>query len=193
MADEITVKDEGGGSFQSHSEGSFSAVCVDVIDLGERLKTYQGTDPKVAKTLALVFVTEERDEKGKLIEISSEMTVSMFERAALRQFLEGWRGKSYTDEQAKAGVPLHKLVGNGAWISIEHKESRSKRTYAKIKSISPLPKGLPIPDGSDYIRGEYWAKRKAAYAEEVAKFRKQSSADDEYESLVGDSSDDMPF
>lgn len=193
MADEINAKDNGGGGFLPHPEGQFGAVCVDTIDLGERLKTW-GNKPKVSPMCALVFMTgEENESTGHLHDVHQEFTVSMFESASLRLFLEAWRGRSYTEEQAKAGVPLHKLVGQAALISVEHKKSAKGRTYAVIKSIMPLPKGMIAPavnlDG--YERAAFWEDRKKGYRDELANFRATSAPADNYASVPPNGVDDM--
>jgi hypothetical protein len=199
MADVINAKDNGGGGFKPHPEGQFGAVCVDVIDLGERLKTW-GDKPKVAQMCALVFMTgEQNEETGHLHDVHQEFTVSMFESANLRLFLEAWRGRSYTEEQAKDGVPLHKLVGQPALISVTHKASKKGRTYATIQSIMPLPKGMVAPsvDPEQYERASFWADRKKGYADELATFRSRTApAADEYAGVPANGVDDisnLPF
>lgn len=195
MADEVTAKDSG-VKFLPHPEGQFVAQCVDVVNLGERVKTFPGTPAKVQPVVALVFQTGELREDGTPFEISAEFTVSMNERAGLRLFLEAWRGKSYTEDEAKAGVPLHKLAGAAALISVEHKQSAQGRTYGKIKGISPLPKQMPKPDFvTAYGRQDYWTEKKAKYAEEVKAFKADTEAPhDDFVTGTGETNaSDLPF
>jgi len=56
----------------------------------------------------------------------------MNERSGLRRFLESWRGRSYTPDQAAEGVPLHLLEGLSALLTIEHRRSAKGRAYARI-------------------------------------------------------------
>ena len=178
MADQITAKDEG-VKFLPHPEGQYGARCVDVIDLGNRVEQYQGKPPRVAHKCALVFDAGEKNpENGEPHVVHVEFTVSMFERAGLRLFLESWRGRSYREDEARDGVPLHKLEGAAALISVEHKESKGGRTYAKIKTISPLPKGMAPPELNGYKRAEFWAKKKEEYAAELAKAQPKKVDDD---------------
>lgn len=195
MADEVNAIN-GGGKFTPHPEGQYAAVCVDVVAMGDKVDAFPGSPPKISAKCALVFRSGERNDTGEDIDISAEFTVSMYETAALRKFLESWRGKSYTEEQAKQGVPVHKLVSVGALLSVEHKKSAAGRTYAKIKSISPLPKQMTAPELTGYERAPFWADRKKAYAEEVAKFRQQAmaSSHDDYQDPGSDDVDDeLPF
>ena len=193
MADSVTAQDKGSG-FVAHDEGQFAAVCVDVVDLGERVEQYPGKPARIVAKCALVFVT---DTVGETKEIAREVTVSMGEKANLRAFLEAWRGKSYTPEQATAGVPLHKLVGHAALISVEHKRSAKGRTYGLIKTIAPLPKSMAAPSENGYARADFWAERKKGYAEEAKQWAAKMLATSDEPPLPpedeGDPDDDLPF
>jgi hypothetical protein len=188
MTDEITAQDSG-STFTPHAEGQFAAVCVDVVDLGQRVEQFAGKPPRLAPKCALVFLTTAADKS----DIAAEVTVSMGEKANLRILLESWRGKSYTPEQAAAGVPLHKLVGQPALLSVEHKRSGKGKTYAKIKTISPLPAGLPAPSADGYKRPDFWAERKKQYAEEAARFQATVVARSEEPVQPVEEDDDLPF
>ena len=194
--DECTARDDG-PRFTPHPEGQFAAVCVDAINLGERLESFGGKSPKITPKVALVFRTGEQNADDALIDVSAEFSLFMSPKAALRLFLESWRGKSYTDEQAREGVPLHKLAGNGALLSVEHKTSAGGRTYAKIKSVAPLPKQMPAPAGDGYQRADYWAERKTEYAEQVRKHRAETvvarHGDEPDPTDSGEDDDDLPF
>lgn len=150
-ADQITARDEG-GTFERPPADGYSAVCVDTIDLGYFF------DPKwkkVTHRCAIVWQLDGRDSKGKLFEIAQRYTVSMGEKAYLRRDLGAWRGKSYTDEEARDGAPLHKLVGVPAYITVEHNVSGDK-TYANVVGITKLPKGLTPAKEENYVRSEHW-------------------------------------
>lgn len=177
--DEVTAKDSG-GNFTPHSEGQFAAICVDVVNLGVNVETFPGQEPREVAKVALVFATGERQEDKSLTLVTVEMTLSANEKANLRKFLESWRGKSYTAEQAEAGLPVNKLYGQSALISIEHVLTRKGRKFAKIASIGPLPKAMSGPDGKtimEYERPKFMEDRKAAYAAALAKHREARGDD----------------
>ncbi len=202
--DSITAKSSG-KTFTPHPEGQFVAVCCDVIDFGEKVEEFVGTPAKLSHKCGLVFRTGELGEDGKPIDVMREFTVSMNDKANLRKFLEAWRAKSYTEEQAQEGAPLDKLVGVGCLLTIEHKTSGAGRTYANVIGISPIPKQMAsyaLPSCVDYERPEYLTKRKDEYAEEARAFRatinapKSGRSDDHAfndfpEAQDGD--DDLPF
>jgi len=195
--DEATAKDAGGG-FDPHSEGQHSLLCVDVVNLGLKIDEFPGSEPKEVGKAALVFASGERHDDNSLVIVTVEMTLSMYEKANMRQFLESWRGRSYPAEQAEAGVPLHKLQGQNGLASIEHITTRRNRLFAKIRSISPLPDGMEPPDPKildEYERPDFFTERKKEYAQQLAEFRsRRSQAPDDYEEAESiEDDDDLPF
>lgn len=178
MADSITVKHEQSKGFEPTPEGSQQAVCVDVIDLGERTDTFPGQDTRLVHKVAIVFqVADVNAETGKRFDIAAEFTLSMNEKAALRKFLSQWRGKDYSEAEAEAGVPLDKLVGANAIISVVHKISKGKgRKYGIVSAVTPLLKGMGKIAAEGYERGAYWDTRKAEYAAGVTAYRASIAA-----------------
>lgn len=204
--DAVTAK-SGDKPFPIHPEGQFGARCVDVIDLGESVVNYPGTQPYLAQKVVLVFWTGEKDEEtGKPLNLSNEFTLSMGKKANMRKFLESWRGKSYTEDEAKDGVPIDRLYGAPALISTEHKPTKAGKTFCAISSISPLPKAMvnaiPKVEAIEYERDEWWSKKKEQYAKEAEEFRKQSrpkssgsDKDHEFHDFPGEDEgdDELPF
>ena len=168
MPDKMTLKDSG-GSFTPHAVGQFAARCVDVIDLGQRIETFPGSPPRIVDKVALVYWSDSDSEPH---DVAREFSASLNEKAAVRKWLEDWRGRSYTREQAAEGIPVDKLVGVPCLVSVEHKVSGKGRTYAHLKSISPLPKKMEAPLGDAYVRAPYWAERVATYRSECAAWAK---------------------
>jgi hypothetical protein len=191
MPDEITVRDEGG--YVPPPEGQFLSVCVDVIDLGRTVEQYLQNPPKIAWKVALVFQLAERNDEGQPYEVSVEKTVNFGPKAGLRDFLGKWRGKSYTDEEARTGAPLHKLVNVNGLITVEHKTSGAGRLYAKISNISPPVRGMPKLTAQGYQRSEYWTKKKDEYAAKVAAHEGNGSPR-EFAAVAAEmDKDDLPF
>lgn len=173
MADKVLAK-ASESMFRLHDEGQFLGQCIDVVDVGEDVIDYPNKDKYTAPKCAIVFRTEEvNPETGQFLEISQEFTVSMGERANLRKFLESWRGKPYSDEQAREGVPVDRLEKQYGMLSIAHKKSGKGKTYAYIQTIVPVPKRMQgdLPDmTAGYKRAPFWATRKQEYAKNVAAF-----------------------
>ena len=70
----------------------------------------------------------------------------MNEKSTLRALLTGWRGKAFTEEEAKE-FDVTKLLGKPCMISIFHQASKSnpEKSYERIASISPVMKGMECP------------------------------------------------
>lgn len=193
MADSFMLKNDGGSQFSPHPEGQYPAVCVDFLDLGNRVKSYPGAEPKLAYCVALVFQTGEQNEGGRLHEVSAEFTASMHEKASLRKLLEDWRGKTYTKDEVKQGIPADKLVGRPCLLTVEHKESGSGRVYAKIRGIGPLPKAMTTPTLPKYERPQFWTERKTAYKAEAEKFERDHGLHKDFESVPPPDDSDLPW
>ena len=198
MSDTITARGSE-SKFKAHDEGQFVGQCVDTIDLGEKVQDFPGTKPYLAQTCALVFRTGEKNpDTGEFIDVAREFTVSMGEKANLRKFLEQWRGRPYTKEQIEAGVPLDKLTGNHALLTIAHRTSAKQRVYATIAACVGIPKQMAatVTDyRAEYERAEWWATKKQEYAAAAAKFKgEQMAPGAEWEDVVQSvEDDDLPF
>lgn len=167
-------------------ENQYTAVCVDGIDLGEQFdEKFQSWKPEYA----LVFqLNEINPDTNKPFELSQRFNVFMSAKAKLRLFLGQWRGKPYSEEEAAAGAPLHKLEGVNALVQVAHGASKATgKKYANIISIMPLPKGTPKIVAENYTRAEYWNEVKA-------KARKPEPAEnDTFPKALEEADDDLPF
>lgn len=147
----IIASNTGGASYEPIASGSYPARCYSMIHIGTIEETILGTTKKLNKVritwempTELKVFKEENGEQPQVI--SKEFTLSLHEKATLRNFLKNWRGKDFTEEEAKA-FDIEKLVGAPCMINITHKQSKDgTKTYAEIGSISPMPKGLVCPD-----------------------------------------------
>jgi hypothetical protein len=177
--DAVTAKDSG-GNFSPHSEGQFPMLCVDVVNLGVNVEQFPGQEPREVAKVALVFASGERQEDKSLTFVTSEMTLSANEKANLRKFLESWRGKRYTPEQAEAGLPIEKLHGKFALVSIEHVLTRKGRKFANMVSIGPLPTEMPHPPEAllnEYERPKFLTDRKTQYAAALTAHRAKTGSE----------------
>jgi hypothetical protein len=161
MADNVLAKNSD-KAFQSHPEGQFVGQCVDVIDMGEELSEFPGKPPKLMPKVAFVYRTGELNDDGVMIDLVAEYTVSLGELANLRAYLEQWRGKPLTDDQIREGVPLEKMEGTWALLSVAHKASKKGRIYAVIVSAVGVPKMMQanLPKFPLYVRAKYLIEKK---------------------------------
>jgi hypothetical protein len=85
--------------------------------------------------------TLERDGDSTPMVISKEYTCSLNEKANLRRDLVSWRGREFTEAEL-AGFNVDQVVGAPCLLNIIHAKSGKGSTYAKIASISPMPKKM---------------------------------------------------
>lgn len=151
----VYVSDSGGSSFNPHPAGQYAARCVDVVDVGW-VKTQYGPKYRVR----LVFFGGETEEKetdeGKKtfpLLVFSTFSATLSERGNLRPFLESWRGQPFTEDELKK-FDLEKLLHAPAFLQIVHNKSPDgTRTYANVKTIMKLPKGMKAPEAPEgFIR-----------------------------------------
>ena len=130
--------------------GSHVARCYSMMHIGTNEEEYMGQKKKLNKVRITWELPNElrvfEESKGEQpMVISKEYTLSMYEKANLRKELEGWRGKGFTENEAKS-FDITKLLGVACMLSIIHKVSEgTKKEYAIIGGISGLPKGLICP------------------------------------------------
>lgn len=132
--------------------GNYVARCYSMIEIGTIEELYMGVKKmlhKVRITWELPYEVKVFDEsKGEQpLSISKEYTLSMYEKANLRKELESWRGKAFSEDQAKS-FDITALIGKPCMINIIHKPSEKdpSKIYEKISAISPLAKGTTCPD-----------------------------------------------
>jgi hypothetical protein len=201
MPDQIVAKDE--ANYELPPPDQYQAVCVDVIDLGMQVSKVWGDQHKIA----LVFQLDAANKEGKRFQIASKFTLTMSEKGFLRKFLGQWRGRQYTDAEAKAGVPLDKLCGVNAFVSVDHTEDGK---YANIVGIFPLPKNTEKLVADGYVRSPRWAQKRDEKPEGSgvapgvgarSQGGQQPSVgaaahapvDDDFPGALEDNDDDLPF
>lgn len=135
-----TVSSKGESSFELVPPGTHYAVCTRVLNLGEQ-KTNFGASPKhfIGFDIPAVRVDWEKDgvkHEGPAF-IGARYTSSLSPKAILRQHLEAWRGRAFTEDEL-LGFDLFNLLGVSAMISVTHTEDGK---YANINAIMGMPPG----------------------------------------------------
>lgn len=140
----MNVKGNGGSGFQNPEPGSYSAVCTRIIDLGTQTKRYK-EDVKQVHQVLIAWELEAKMKDGRPFLASSRFTASIHKKATLGKFLEGWRGKAFTDEERNGfdlktilGAPcLLTLVQNGEYVNVTN-ASKLPASMARIEPVAPL-------------------------------------------------------
>ncbi len=131
--------------------GNYIARCYEMIHIGTVIESINGeskTLEKVRIGWELPTETKVFDEKKgpQPLVVNAEYTLSMGEKANLRKMLTSWRGKAFTEDEAKA-FDIMKLLGVPCMINVVHTPSKKDATrfYETIASVSSLPKGVGCP------------------------------------------------
>lgn len=136
----LMVSDSGGGDFKVLPEGTHVAACFLVADIGLQ-EGYQG---KAQHKIVVGWETPEEiidtEDGPKPMIIYSVYTASLSEKAYLRQDLESWRGRSFTEDELK-GFDVFNVLGAPCLVTVVHNTTNGK-TFANVKSVAALPKGM---------------------------------------------------
>ncbi len=131
--------------------GNYVATCYQMIHLGTIEEFFNGEAKEQNKVrIGWELPTELKvfkEEKGEQpLVIGKDYTLSMHEKSNLRKTLASWRGKDFTEEEARR-FDITALIGKPCMLNIIHKQGVKdpSQTYEEIGSISPLPKGFQAP------------------------------------------------
>ena len=148
--------------FELPPAGTHKAICYRVIDLGTQETTYQGTPKKQHKILVSWELPDEKMSDDRPFTISTRYTWSMSEKGNLRADLESWRGVPFTEKDfGPGGFDIKSIIGKGCLLTIVQ-ETKNGKTYANIKSISKLMKGMDVPVATNeqiylWLHPERWS------------------------------------
>jgi len=135
----LIARDTGGGDFEVAPEGTHIAVCDMVVDLGFQETTW-GMKHKVYIRWELVH---ERTKDDRPMVVGTTYTLSLSQNATLRQHLEGWRGRVFT-EQELAGFDLFNILAKPCQVTVLH-NTKNGKTYANVTGVTSIPKGMDKP------------------------------------------------
>lgn len=130
--------------------GNYPARCYSMIHIGTVEENIMGEYKRMNKVrITWELPTELRvfkEEKGEQpMVISQEFTLSMNEKANLRKFLESWRGKGFTEDEAKS-FDITNLLGVPCMLSVIHKTTKKGNEFETISSVASMPKGMECPE-----------------------------------------------
>ena len=180
MNDDLILDGSSGGTGaprEQHPVGTEIGVCVDIINLGERLEDFPGKPKRLSPKVAFVFMTGKKNAEGELFQLSKEYTFSKSDKGNLRKDLGAWRGTPLTDAEVEAGINLRQFLNKPVQLTISGKTAKNGNTYSNITGIAPLMAVLlpHVPQLPQYTRAEFWEKRKQEYADAAAEFKRQQA------------------
>lgn len=145
------ASDTGGNSnFKRVPPGAYIGRCYSLIDLGTQLTSGQYGE-KLQHKIRIGWELFGEDENGEPLTVEFEgkvmpmtvnksYTVSLHEKAGLRKDLAAWRGKDFTEEEAR-GFDVQKLLGAYCMVNVTTSENNGK-TYSNVAGLTPLPGAL---------------------------------------------------
>lgn len=146
----IATDSGGNGNFKRVPPGVYIGRCYSLIDLGTQFSDGQ-YGPKSQHKIKLGWELFGEDEQGQPLTIdvdgksmpmtiSKSYTVSLHEKSLLRKDLAAWRGKDFTEDEAKA-FDVARLMGAYCMVNVTHSETNGK-TYTNIAGLTPIPGAL---------------------------------------------------
>ena len=113
----IIATDAGGSDFEQVPTGTHNAICYKLVDAGTTLNEYQGEVSKRHNVFIFWELPELRMADDRPMSINCQYTLSLNERAKLRQHLQAWRNKSFTEEELNS-FDLTKILGTTCKVDV---------------------------------------------------------------------------
>lgn len=149
----LKVKNKKGPALPPIDGGTYPAVCVGVIDLGEQYnEKFKKYEDKVLFIWEFPSVMIEVDGEQKPRWLSKDFSATLNEKSNLAKFLVSWRGKNFTEEELNGdGFNLKQMLGESCLLQVIVEEKDSNR-YNRITGCMGFPMGMPAPvTGSDLL------------------------------------------
>ncbi len=147
----LKIKKKSGSSVPPMEAGTYPAVCVGIVDLGEQYsETFKKYNDKLLIIWEIPSQTIQIDGEDKPRWLSKDFSASLHEKSALHKMLVSWRGKAFTeaelteDENGFMQFSVLDMLGTGCFLQVivEEKDGSS---YNRITSVISLPAGMPMP------------------------------------------------
>lgn len=138
-----------GGDYTPAPAGTHLAICFRVLDLGTQAGQWQGTPNHKHQIQIGWELCDERMEDGRPFTVGKRYTFSSSEKATLRQDLEAWRGRAFTEAELTGGPPngfhIRKIIGVPCLLTIIHESKQDGKTVAKVNNVTKIMKGQTAP------------------------------------------------
>ncbi len=154
----IMVSEGQGGDFKPVPEGTHSAVCDMVVDLGIQ-KPNNPEWKRQRKAYIRWQIPAHRveytdaggNEKEGPMVVGRLFTLSLHEKSSLRAALENWRGRKFTADELRE-FDVTNILTAPCLIQVQHNH-KGERTYSNVTGIMAIPNGTPRPqlDGEGVV------------------------------------------
>lgn len=128
--------------------GMHIARCYFMVDMGDCTENIPGKGTQIIHKICIGFEFPQLqtmiNNQPEIATLRKEFTLSMTKNSKLRPFVEGWRGRAYTDDEAKK-FDVAKLVGHSCLINIINGTTKQGKSFDEIGAITPLMNGMQAP------------------------------------------------
>lgn len=147
----LKIKKKAGQTVPPMEAGTYPAVCVGIVDLGEQYsEAFKKYGQKLLAIWEIPSQTVEVEGEQKPRWLSRDFTASLHEKSNLYQTLVSWRGRAFTEEELSEDengflrFSVAEMLGTGCLLQVivEEKEGGS---YNRITSVVALPAGMSAP------------------------------------------------
>jgi hypothetical protein len=135
----LILSESSGKKYEPIPAGTHQAVCYRIWDLGTQ-ESQWGKKRQIRIAWELPEQRMEIDGDDLPKTMSRPFTNSLHPKSILRPFLEGWRGKQFTQKEL-SGFDLNNIIGVNCMLQVMHKQV-GENTYANITAAMPLMKGF---------------------------------------------------
>ena len=141
----LIAKKKAGTQVPPMEAGTYIAVCVGVVDIGEQKSDlYNNYASQVIFIFEIPSARILVDGEDKPRWLSEFYRVSLNEKANLAKMLTSWRGKAFTEEEAD-GFDLSTMLGRACQLQVLEVARKDGTPCNRIAGVFGLPKGFPEP------------------------------------------------
>jgi len=144
----ITASAKSSAPRQLPPTGTHIARCYSVVDLGTHDSEWQGQKRRKHSIRISWELPNETADFGKgkpePFSVHKNYALSLSDKATLRQDLENWRGRPFSDDELKA-FDVASIIGVPCMVTVVH-EVKPTATYANVTAVTSVPK-IPGPNG----------------------------------------------
>ena len=144
------------GNFEATPSGMHLARCYRIIDLGTQKSEYMGQVKYLHKIMLGWEIHGTNDDgtplkmrDGRPFAIFKNYTLSWSEKATLRNDLQSWRGKPFTQEEMRR-FDLKTVLNAWCMLNVIERAGQDGNMYVNVSGVTPVPSmikkgGLPEP------------------------------------------------
>ena len=139
------VENTSTGDFKPVPPGLHLARCYRIVDLGTQTTEYMG-ETKHQRKIMLGWELHGKDDEGNELvtpngdplAIFKNYTLSWNEKATLRNDLQGWRNKPFTETEMRR-FDISAILGQWCMLNVIERPGKNGKMYSNVGSIAPVP------------------------------------------------------